>query len=95
MQAAALVLAAILLIALDQVTKAFVVYRLEERQAITFGSLAIRRVRNQRACVAVLGAAATLTAICAARHAMVEEGCCEPAELILIHSRQQRNGLSR
>jgi signal peptidase II len=55
-----------LLIALDQVTKAFVIYRLQERQAISFGSVAIRRMRNQRACGGVLGAEARLSTIWAA-----------------------------
>ncbi len=62
MQAATLLLTAILLIVLDQVTKALVIYRLQEGQAVSFGAFVIRMMRNQRACGAVLGGAATLTA---------------------------------
>jgi signal peptidase II len=57
MQAATLLLTAILLIGLDQVTKALVIYRLQEGKAVSFGAFVIRMVRNQRAC----GGAATLT----------------------------------
>ena len=62
MQAATLLLTAILLIVLDQVMKALVMYRLQEGQAVSFGAFVIRMMRNQRACGAVLGGAATLTA---------------------------------
>jgi signal peptidase II len=62
MRAAALLLTAILLIVLDQGTKALVLYRLQEGQAVSFGAFVIRMVWNQRACGAVPGGAATLTA---------------------------------
>lgn len=66
MQAVTLLLSAILLIALDQITKAFVVLRLKEGQAVSLGLVAIRRVRNRRACLGFFRSQATLTAIWAA-----------------------------
>jgi signal peptidase II len=48
MQVIALLLAAILLIVLDQLTKSFVLSRLREGQTASFGLVAIRRLLNQR-----------------------------------------------
>jgi signal peptidase II len=66
MQAATLLLTAILLIALDQASKALVISRLHEGQAVALGPAAIRRVRNRRTCVGVFRSEAAVTAIWAA-----------------------------
>jgi signal peptidase II len=44
-----LLLSTTLLVGLDQATKAFVLSRFQEQQAISFGWIAIRRVLNRRA----------------------------------------------
>jgi len=66
MRALAFLLAAILLVALDQATKAIVVARLREGQAIFIGSVAIRGMLNRRGCGSRLQSGKALVALWAA-----------------------------
>ncbi len=66
MRAVAFLLAAILLVVLDQATKAFVISRFREGQATSLGSVAIRRTLNRRGCGGFLQDGGTLVAMWAA-----------------------------
>jgi signal peptidase II len=61
MPAVTLLLSAILVAALDQATKSFVLSRLREGRATSFGWIVIRRVMNLRGSVVVSGRATLLT----------------------------------
>ncbi len=63
MQTAALLSSTILLIALDQLAKAFAVSRLREGQSASFGVMAIRRVLNQKVFGSILQGDAALVAL--------------------------------
>ena len=85
-----LLFSAILLIALDQLAKAFVVYRLDDGQSVSLGVLAIRRVLNQntygiffrsdRALVALWGAEVVLL-IVAVQFGPIFQGAVAPIAL--------------
>ncbi len=66
MQTAALLLSTILVIALDQLAKAFVVSRLREEQSASFGAMAIRRVLNQKVYGNFFQSDAAMAALCGA-----------------------------
>jgi len=65
-----LLLSAILLVGLDQATKAFILSRFPEQQATSFGWIAIRRVLNRRS-VGVFQSNSTLLMLLVAEFALL------------------------